>query len=340
MKNPTWTSGAKACAAGLVALAAVTPLVAGRRYTARADRRDDESFPGLGEKVEVDDQVLHARVLGPARGDRPTVVFENGMSSPLELWDWIQPAVAGVTRTVAYDRAGIGWSGPKRSRFSAEQAAADLEGLLDVLRCPGPYVLVGHSFGGLLIRRFAHRNPGAVAGMVLVDSAHPDQFDRSSRQRLGLGPTLSVLRQRALLMSYGLGRAKSAGETEPLAAGLPEATAPVAGARMRSAHTWRGTSDEMTAWVEQVNPQVREAGIPPGCRVAVVTAGRSIDADPVHGYLQEELASLAPGGRHEIVADAEHMTLLTDREHGQVVAKLIEEMVLSLEDSPPRPQGG
>jgi pimeloyl-ACP methyl ester carboxylesterase len=322
---------------GLLAFAGTAPLVAGRRYSAHLDRCDDERFPGLGSRVEVGDLTLHARVLGPGHSDGPTVVFENGMSSPLEFWGWIQPAVAQVATTVSYDRAGVGWSGRRRSPHTADQVAAELEDLLAALGRPGPYVLVGHSYGGLLVRRFAHRNPDRVAGMVLVDSAHPDQFDRSSRQRLGLSPTISITRQRALATSFGLARKKSADETAPLVAGLPEAEAAAAKARLRSAHTWRGTATEMTAWLDQVNPEIRETGIPPDCRLAVITSGLSIDADPVHGALQRELADLADEGRHEILADAEHMTLLTEREHAQIVAKVIEEMVLSVRGT--RPQG-
>ena len=322
---------------GLLALAGAAPLVAGRQYSAHLDRLDDERFPGLGSRVEAGELTLHARVLGPGHSDGPTVVFENGMSSPLEFWGWIQPAVAQVATTVSYDRAGVGWSGKRRLPHTADQAAAELEDLLAALGLPGPYVLVGHSYGGLLVRRFAHRNPGEVAGMVLVDSAHPDQFDRSSRQRLGLSPTLSITRQRALLTSFGLARKKSAEETAPLVAGLPEAEGVAAMARLRSAQTWHGTATEMTAWVDQVNPEIREAEMPPDCRLAVITSGRSTDADPVHGTLQRELASLAEIARHEIVADAEHMTLLTDHEHAQIVSKVIEEMVLSIRGT--RPQG-
>ncbi|MEC3975492.1 alpha/beta hydrolase [Amycolatopsis sp. H20-H5] len=326
-------------AIGLVALAGAAAVIGGRRSAVRQDHRDDELFPGIGSRVEVGDLLMHVRVLGQEHRGLPTVVFENGMSSPLELWGWIQPEVAEVTRTVAYDRAGLGWTPSHKSSPTAEQVSTDLERLLEVLDCPGPYILVGHSFGGLLIRHFAHRRPDQVAGLVLVDSAHPDQFDRSSRQRLGLSPTLSITRQRAMLMSFGLARKKSAEETSSLTKGLPGELVAPAKARLRSARTWRGTAAEMTAWVEHINPEIRKVVTPAHCRLAVVTAGASVEADPIHGVLQEELAGLVTGSKHEILANAEHMGLLTDRENGHLVAKVIEEMVLSFGGKQPSQQG-
>src|SRR5258705_4091472 len=86
---------------------------------------------------------------------------------------WIEPAVARNTRVCVYDRAGRGWSEPADTPQDGAQIATDLHTLLQRGNIPGPYVLAGHSFGGLYVLTFAARYPDDVAGMVLVDSTAP-----------------------------------------------------------------------------------------------------------------------------------------------------------------------
>src|SRR6185503_7753126 len=86
---------------------------------------------------------------------------------------WITPAVARNTRVCVYDRAGRGWSEPADTAQDGMQVATDLHTLLERGHVPGPYVLAGHSFGGLYVLTFAARYPADVSGMVLVDSTAP-----------------------------------------------------------------------------------------------------------------------------------------------------------------------
>jgi pimeloyl-ACP methyl ester carboxylesterase len=103
----------------------------------------------------------------------PAVVFETGGSpssgGALEAWNRVQPAVSKVTTTVSYDRAGIAWSAPAAEPRDALQVARELHTALGNAHVPPPYVLVGHSFGGPLIRVFAGLYPDEVVGLVLVD---------------------------------------------------------------------------------------------------------------------------------------------------------------------------
>lgn len=112
----------------------------------------------------------------------PTVVIEAGMGEPpIESGSWtrVVDEIAKSNRVVLYDRAGLGKSdpAPKLPRTSLD-VANDLSALLAKAGGPGPYLLVGHSFGGLHIRMFASQFPEKVAGMVLVDASHPDQDQR------------------------------------------------------------------------------------------------------------------------------------------------------------------
>ena len=108
----------------------------------------------------------------------PAVVFENGLGPPLEMWGKVQPEVSRFTRTVAYDRAGVGLSEAGSSPGDGRQIAAELRLALRAAGVPPPYVLVGASLGGLYVRVFAGAYPDEVRGIVLVDPTHdPAAFE-------------------------------------------------------------------------------------------------------------------------------------------------------------------
>ena len=100
----------------------------------------------------------------------PTVLLEGGFGADAHAWDGVRPDVARTTRTCAYDRAGTGSSIPPSGLRDANDELADLESLLQHAKLPPPYVIAGHSYGGVLARVFARRHPGEVAGLVLVDT--------------------------------------------------------------------------------------------------------------------------------------------------------------------------
>ena len=120
-----------------------------------------------GQLVDVGPYRLHLECTG-SRG--PTVILEPGAGGSAASGKLIAPAVAGDTRVCVYDRAGRGWSDPAASPPDGAQIATDLHRLLDRANVPGPYVLAGHSFGGLFVRTYAAKYPEEVAGLVLVDS--------------------------------------------------------------------------------------------------------------------------------------------------------------------------
>ena len=108
----------------------------------------------------------------------PVVVLEAGLGGDHHVWDEIASYLAAVTRVCAYDRAGVGRSEPADGPRSALTVVDDLAALLDVADVPGPYVLAGHSFGGLTSERFAERHPDLVAGLVLIEPSHPQDGTR------------------------------------------------------------------------------------------------------------------------------------------------------------------
>ncbi|HKS47150.1 MAG TPA: alpha/beta fold hydrolase [Amycolatopsis sp.] len=319
---------------GFGTLSGATLLAAGITYEKVSARRDEKRFPGLGTRMDAGNLMLHARVLGTEHHQSPTVVFESGLSTPLEAWARIQPEVAKLARTLSYDRAGLGRSDAGASPRTAERINRELAQLLSNLDLPKPCVLVGHSYGGLLTRCFADRFPETVAGIVLLDSAHPDQFQRSTAQRMGLQIMRSTISQDAFWSPVGLTRILTKRRVSQQIKDLPDEHLAVATARLSSAHNFRGTRSELDGWLDHVNAETRETVVPDGCRLTVVTAGKVAASDPAHAQLQRELAGLAKGSRHEVLADAEHMQLLTHPEHASTVAKMICEMVLAIRESP------
>jgi pimeloyl-ACP methyl ester carboxylesterase len=129
---------------------------------------------------------VHLRMRIEGGGPR-TVVFESGLGDTLGIWSSVQPEIAaGCARTVSYDRAGYGDSDPPRTTRDAAHIVAELRTALRQRNILPPYVLVGHSIGGLYMQYFARNYPREVAGLVLVDSS-------SWNQRLPLVPTVPAL---------------------------------------------------------------------------------------------------------------------------------------------------
>ncbi|MFN0104347.1 MAG: alpha/beta fold hydrolase [Bryobacteraceae bacterium] len=105
------------------------------------------------------------------------MILEAGFPGSSLDWTRVQPAFAKFTRVCSYDRAGFGWSDLHEPPRSAVQIAEELHLLLSNAAVPGPYVLVGHSMGGLYSRAFVRKFPESVVGLVLVDATHEDQWD-------------------------------------------------------------------------------------------------------------------------------------------------------------------
>jgi len=117
---------------------------------------------------------LYAEIQG-IKHSFPTVVFISGYGDSSTIWSEVQSEIAKHTLTVSYDRAGLGLSGDTNKDKTTKQQVKELHKLLRKANIPGPYLLVGHSIGGLNVRAFADRYTAEVAGAVLIDSSHENQ---------------------------------------------------------------------------------------------------------------------------------------------------------------------
>jgi pimeloyl-ACP methyl ester carboxylesterase len=130
--------------------------------------------------VSVGHHRLHIRCDGDGG---PPVVFDAALGGSSLSWSLVQPAVARLTRTCSYDRAGFGWSDAGPLPRTASRLADELHELLRGAAVLPPYVLVGHSYGGLVMRLYAARHPNDVAGLVLIEPAIPEEWTNPTAQQ-------------------------------------------------------------------------------------------------------------------------------------------------------------
>ncbi|MBV8475682.1 MAG: alpha/beta hydrolase [Acidobacteria bacterium] len=158
----------------LLVAVAVFLAIAGETYEAISRSRDQREFRHWGELVDVGGFRLNLNCLGAGS---PTVVLDSGLGLPAAEWSLVEPDVAEFTRVCSYDRAGYGWSNVGPFPRTSAQISHELHNLLKNARVRPPYVLVGHSFGGYNVRVYTREYPDEVAGIVLVEAAHEDEFE-------------------------------------------------------------------------------------------------------------------------------------------------------------------
>lgn len=139
-----------------------------------------KSYPPKGQLIDVGGYRLHIHCQGQGS---PAVILDAGQGESGFSWAHIQSEIANTTQVCAYDRAGLGWSDPSLKPRTAEGMVEELHTLLDRAGVPQPYILVGASLGGLNARVYAHKYPDEVAGLVLVDAAHEQQYTPEPLQK-------------------------------------------------------------------------------------------------------------------------------------------------------------
>ena len=169
-----------------------------RESMARSKYRSE--YPPPGQMVNLETHRIHLYCVGSGK---PTVVFEADLDQYGSLsWVPVQETIGEITRACSYDRAGILWSEPGPRPRDGETIARELGAVLDAAGEEGPYVLVGHAFGGAYIRIFAGQNPDDVCGMVLLESSHPEMLTRF--EEVGVVPEIpdKNIRPLILLLSH------------------------------------------------------------------------------------------------------------------------------------------
>jgi len=261
--------------------------------------------PFRGEKIDLGGRALRVVRAGPRSG-RPTIVLEHGAFGCAADWAVVQERLtAKGLRSVAYDRAGLGHSDPGPKPRDGRAIIADLAALLRELDETGPYVLVGHSMGGLMVRLFALTHPEQSVGVVLVDAVTPDIMKTRA------GPSAVRAYGRALRwVAHGA----RYGMMRPVAfvTGNMIGLKGEAAVEKRWIHGWGPHADgaaEEVAWWPATSDQAAETEFPPQMPIAVVTAGAERGAAHLKA-LQAIPALASDQGYVEHVAHARHASIL------------------------------
>lgn len=301
----------------------------GAVYQYVATQLDARRFPPPGRLVDVGGFRLHIHCTG---ADGPTVILEAGMGLSSLEWSRVQPQIAHFARVCAYDRAGYGWSDPSPAPRTSHVMAQELHRLLVNAGVPGPYILVAHSFGAFTARLYAREHPDEVAGMVLVDPSHEDQYLRipavlkPSRRAL-LRNQLSF-RLMPLLSWLGVTRLRDHEDYHDYPAPLRAAVRALSlRTAAQSALSREALDFDASAAQVRANPSLGDLPL------VVITEGRSpswlslAQARAWHDYLMSmhaELARLSTNGSHRVAERSGHMIPL---EEPELVTAIVQHLV-------------
>ena len=303
----------------IVALLALA--VFGAIYQAIATERAERAYPPPGEMVDVGGYSLHINCVGQGS---PTAVLDAGSGGMSADWVWVQREVSDTTRVCAYDRAGMGWSEMGPEPRDAKQISSELHTLLTKAGIEGPYVLVGHSFGGLYMQTYAARYPDEVAGVALVESSHPGQFSYGSVARESYEPQKQIFDVASLLARIGVVRLLyKLGAAPPELPQQQRAQIDALSPSTRQVSTYalelRATPQTTTQ-----TRRLRSLGDKP---LAVVSAGTQ---EPEWLKLQDYLATLSPNSMHRVVVGATHTSVVYERSDAQATSAAIVEVVAAV----------
>jgi pimeloyl-ACP methyl ester carboxylesterase len=294
----------------LIVLLALSLL--GITYQSVATQADKNKYPAPGQLVDIGGYRLHLYCMGEQSDGSPTVILEQGLGGTSPAWALVQPEVAKVTRVCAYDRAGLGWSdpAPKGTPRDGTQVASELHTLLQQANIPAPYVVVGHSSGGLYALSFAHQYPNEVVGVVLLDSSHPDQWNMPVAQDL-YKSNARIYSITSTLARLGLLRLRA--KSQP-ALGLPDLQNKELQAFNSATQDWDAQANEFFATMD-LDHEVRAAGSLGNLPLFVLTAtdhGGPADMEQTWQGLQDELAQLSTNSAHKVLDGARHESLWAD----------------------------
>ena len=285
----------------------------------------DSDYPMPGRLIDVGGHKLHINCTGTGS---PTVVLEPGLGEPSTAMGWIAPDIATTTRVCVYDRAGRGWSEAASVPRDGMQQATDLHTLLERAGEQGPFVLAGHSAGGIYVLNFAHLYPHQVAGVVLLDSMHPEQYTKIASWPAFYETFRRVSAVLPSLLRFGLGHAMyqtAYGELPALARDEQRAF----WSTPRHSRSVRDEFSELRTAMSQARSLVDLGGRP----LAVVTAQK----EAAGGWMaaQDELGALSINSVHRVLPEATHSSLTENEAMAARSSQAIRDVVDSVRTGTP-----
>lgn len=310
----------------LVLLLAVVAAVVGASYQAIENSADARRFPQQGTSVSLGPGFDNLKLNLDCRGHgSPTVILDSGLGVPAIGWNPVETEAAKFARVCSYDRAGYGWSSASPYPRTSTQIVKELHALLQAANEKGPYILVGHSFGGYNVRVYNGEYPAEVAGMVLVDASHEDQVSRMSPalQAFMAKSNEQIKRQEKLApLLIRLGIARFAQRNQGESPGVSKEFGREMLYLQLQPKFIEAAADELALFSESAK-EVRASGNLGDKPLVVLTAGKMVpasqlpagmpakDFDDFHDVwvndLQVKESQLSTRGKRIIVPDSDHM---------------------------------
>jgi pimeloyl-ACP methyl ester carboxylesterase len=285
----------------------------------------DTGYPMPGRLVDVGGHDLHISCTGTGS---PTVVLEPGLGEPSTAMAWIAPEVAATTRVCVYDRAGRGWSESAETPQDGVQVATDLHTLLNRAGEQGPYVLAGHSAGGLYVLNFAQLYPDEVGGVTLLDSMSPEQYTAID----GWSAFYHVYRRASAVLTplarLGVGHLMY----DSAYGDLPALARDQERAFMATPRAARSVRDEFSQ-IRVTMTQARALTTLGDRPLIVLTAGKG--AQDGWDAAQDELAALSTNSVHRTLANAEHAMFTEQQATAVHSAQAIRDVVRAVRTGTP-----
>jgi pimeloyl-ACP methyl ester carboxylesterase len=300
---------------------------AGLIYQAIAQHIDERNFPPPGRLVDIGGYKLHISCLG---NGSPTVILDAAGGNSSASWGLVQPELARSTRVCAYDRAGMGWSERGPLPRDLQQHVRELHALLAAAGIEGPYVMVGHSYGGRDALVYAKEYPGEVEGMALIDPGKLDddpRFPPENRADLATeNRTVAVARW---LAPFGVVRLLLP-QTDY--ADLPPHESAANDAFNVTTKFFRTVRDQYRV-LPQTYVQQREVTDLGSMPLIVMSASAPDDATRrVWTEMNGELTKLSTAGAHRVVNGATHAQLLYKQEYARTTVDAVQEVVAAARD--------
>lgn len=308
----------------LPSLALLALVSIGGGYQTIRVTQDAAAYPMPGRSIDIGAHALH---LDCAGAGSPTVVLQSGLGETSTAWHRIITEISRTTRVCAYDRAGQGWSDSAGAPQDARALAADLDTLLDRAGEAGPYVMVGHSSGGLYAMTFAAEHPADVAGMVLLDATNPFAGSELAARSGGRNGPLALLPS---LARMGLAQLVP----PSVWTSMPEPTAGAYRAFATTARAMTNTVDELSMY-GAVFTQAQTLTTLGSRPLVVITPADKADTDPAGYAAQERFAALSDNSSLR-TADTTHAGLVDDEHGATISAHAINDVVESVRTGNPR----
>jgi pimeloyl-ACP methyl ester carboxylesterase len=255
---------------------------------------------------------------------KPVVVFDSGLGDSTKAWGLVQPEISKQTQTCSYDRAGLGFSDPAKESGTSRNAVRDLKSLLQHANIQPPYVLVGHSYGGMNVKLFAETFPSEVAGLVLVEPSHEDvgkelfvldpeslerniQYLNDLKRCLAAEPSQLTVNSDLFKLCVGQPGPRYSAEINTAELALAVQPPRISAWISEMTHVWRESADQVRASYRSLGGMpIVVLTKPPSPRLPSETAALREQKNAILSRQYDQIAGMSSNGRRISVEDSGH----------------------------------